>query len=87
MARPWQFRRFVAGSALGVFVGATVALLLSPEKRQAAETLLHERWQRAQQVAKQEGARTEEELWARFRQLVGLSSPDGLSSDVKNLLQ
>ncbi len=76
-----RFLRFVASSALGIAAGALVAALLSSERGRALEAALRERWQRARQVAEQERARTEQQLWARFRQLVGSSSQDGVASD------
>lgn len=76
-----RFLRFLASSALGIAAGAFVAALLASERRRALEAALRERWQRARQAAEQEQERTEQELRARFRQLVGSSSQDGVASD------
>jgi len=73
--------RFLASSALGIAAGAAVAALLSSERRRALEASVRERWQRARRAADEESARTEQELWARFRQLVGLPSQDGIPTD------
>lgn len=73
--------RFLASSALGIAAGAAVAALLSSERRRQLEATLRARWQQARRAADAESARTEEELWTRFRQLVGLPSRDELPSD------
>lgn len=71
--------RFVAGSALGIAAGAVVAATLSPERRQAIEERVRARLAEARRAATEAESRTESELWARFRQLIGVQSPDGLS--------
>jgi len=81
MARPLRFVRFLASSALGIAAGAAVAAALSSERRRTLEAALRARWQRARRAADEEAARTEQELWARFRQLVGLPSQDGIPRD------
>ncbi len=83
MRMPWRVVRFLAGGAVGLVAGAAIATALSSERRQAVQERVRERWQRARAVAEAEAARTEGELWARFRQLVGLPSADGLGSDLK----
>ncbi len=70
--------RFVAGSALGIAAGAVVAAMFSPERRQAIEERLRTRLAEARRAAAEAESRTESELWARFRQLIGVQSPDGL---------
>lgn len=70
--------RFVAGGALGIAAGAAVAAALSPERRQAIEERVRARLAEARQAATEAEVRTESELWARFRQLIGVQSPDGL---------
>ncbi len=69
--------RFVAGGALGIAAGAVAAAVLSPERRQAIEERVRARLAEARRAATEAEARTEAELWARFRQLVGIQSPDG----------
>ncbi|MCX7624182.1 MAG: hypothetical protein RMK01_09175 [Thermomicrobium sp.] len=73
--------RFLASSALGIAAGAAVAAFLSSERCRRLEATLRARWQHARRAANAEAARTEQELWARFRQLVGLPSQDGLPTD------
>lgn len=81
MATAYRLLRFLASSALGIAAGAVVAAALSSERRRALEGSLRERWHRAREAAESESARTEDELWARFRQLVGLPTADGLPHD------
>lgn len=78
----WRVVRFLAGGAVGLVAGAAIATALSSERRQAVQERVRERWQRAREMAEAEAARTESELWARFRQLVGLSSSDGVAEDI-----
>jgi hypothetical protein len=69
--------RFVAGSVLGIAAGAIAAALFSSERRRAIEECARAKLAEARRAAAEAEVQTEAELWARFRQLVGLSSPDG----------
>ncbi|MCS7050711.1 MAG: hypothetical protein NZL87_03765 [Thermomicrobium sp.] len=81
MFEPRRVLRVLASSAIGIAAGAAIAAALSSQRRRAWEASLRERWRRARAVAEAESARTEAELWARFRQLVGLSTADGTAHD------
>jgi len=82
MASSHRLLRFLASSAFSIAAGALVAAALASERRRQVETALRQRWQRARQAAESEAVETEQEHWARFRQLVGLSSQDGLPRDI-----
>ena len=69
--------RFLAGSVLGIAAGAVVAAIFAPERRRAIGEHVRALLSEARQAAAEAESHTEAELWARFRQLVGLPSPDG----------